>query len=149
MKSQQPPSALLISCISVLRRISFAYHVDQFWLSLLFTRLSAQRISTSTFIVNSHRKEADYFRQVLFFPLSPFADAMPKLELVIWLFYLVPCPQKLLLNILYKEIKTGLWWKIKTTPTSAFIKLCSVMIRDKWPQIPHTLSGNTLYPYSP
>lgn len=78
MKSQQPPSALalLLSCISVLRRISFAYHVDLFWLSLLFTRLSAQRINASTFIVKSHRKEANHFRQVLFFSVFPFADAL-------------------------------------------------------------------------
>ena len=73
MKSQQPPSALLLSCISVLRRISFAYHVDLFWLSLLFTRLSAQRINVSTFIVKSHRKEANHF---LFFSVFPFADAL-------------------------------------------------------------------------
>ena len=76
MKSQQPPSALLLSCIFVLRRISLAYHVDLFWLSLLFTRLSAQRINVSTFIVKSHRKEANHFRQALFFSVFPFADAL-------------------------------------------------------------------------
>ena len=76
MKSQQPPSVLLLSCIFVLRRISLAYHVDLFWLSLLFTRLSAQRINVSTFIVKSHRKEANHFRQVLVFSVFPFADAL-------------------------------------------------------------------------